>query len=84
VQNTEYCCSSDLSTLFTSGACSLTVENAYVGQTKEALDLDVDLGELVSMLGSFLKYEVKSSKKHHWWCISIYYYDGCSMRRISF
>ena len=42
---------------------SLSVETAYVDQTKEALDstdLDVDLSELVTTFGSFLKYEVKS------------------------
>ena len=38
------------------------VEIAYVGMNKEALDstdLDIDLGEMISMFGLFLKYEVK-------------------------
>ncbi|XP_065883057.1 uncharacterized protein [Dysidea avara] len=42
---------------------SLTVEAAYIGRSKEALDstdLDIDLGEVISTFGSFLKYEVKS------------------------
>ena len=39
----------------------LTLEAAFVGKTKDALDLtalDIDLGEVVRMFGAFLKYEV--------------------------
>ena len=41
---------------------TLMVEIAYVGMNKEALDstdLDIDLDEMISMFGLFLKYEVK-------------------------
>jgi len=40
----------------------LTLEAAYIGRTKDILgstDLDIDLNEVISTFGCFLKYEVR-------------------------
>ena len=45
---------------------SLVLEAAFIGKSKETLDptaFDIDLGEVVRIFGSFLKYEVSTDER---------------------
>jgi len=64
-RNTKYCCKffKVISQQIEAEVDSLTAEAAYIGRTKEALsstDLDIDLNEVISTFGCFLKNEAKS------------------------